>query len=136
MGVMSIAAVLLAVGVPSYRSVRNVSRVSTEVNLLLGDLQYARAEAIKQGLRVSACASTDGASCSSATTWLAGWIVFSDSNGNATVDGGETVLRVQKAFPGGDTISPGTLNAITFNRWLRAQSPERGRGAGAARCDQ
>lgn len=114
--VIAIVAILFAIGVPSYRSVRASARVSTEVNGLLGDLQYARSEALKQGLTVTACVSVSGASCSNSTLWQRGWIVFSDENGNGTVDSNETVLRVQRAFTEGDTVNAGTLKAITFNR--------------------
>ena len=47
MVVILIASILLAVGVPSYRYVTNSNRLSAEVNALLGDLQFARSEAIK-----------------------------------------------------------------------------------------
>ena len=46
MVVMAIVAILLGIGVPSYRYITNSYRMSAEVNGLLGDLQYARAEAI------------------------------------------------------------------------------------------
>jgi len=114
--VVSIVAILFAIGVPSYRSVQAASRVSTEVNGLLNDLQFARSEALKQGLTVTACVSPGAAACANSTNWHSGWIVFSDLNGNGVVDTGETVLRVQKPFTGGDTVSAGTLKLITFNR--------------------
>jgi len=113
---MAIGAILTAVGVPTYRYVTNSSRVSSEINGLLGDLQYARAEAIKEGQTVTVCASADGATCSGVTTWQTGWIVFSDSNGNQAVDVGEPIRRVQPAFKGTDTLSGTPLAAVTFNR--------------------
>jgi type IV fimbrial biogenesis protein FimT len=114
--VVSIVAILFAIGIPSYRSAQAASRVSTEVNSLLTDLQFARSEALKQGLTVTTCVSPGAAACATSTSWHTGWIVFSDANGNGTVDTAETVLRVQKPFVGGDTVSAGTLKAITFNR--------------------
>src|SRR5438874_13781183 len=83
---------------PSYRYIANSYRMSAEVNGLLGDLQYARSEAIKEGQTVTTCVSADGTGCTGGTAWANGWIVFSDPNANATVDAGETVLRVQGAF--------------------------------------
>jgi len=68
--VMSIVAILLSLGVPSYRSITNSYRLSSEVNGLLGDLMYARAEAIKEGQPVTVCASTNGTTCSAGTAWL------------------------------------------------------------------
>src|SRR5271156_5209026 len=116
---MSIVAILLAIGIPSFKYVTVSNRISTEVNGLLGDMQFARSEAVKEGLPVTVCSSTDGQNCSNGdTTWQSGWIVFLDSNGNQTVDPGETVMRVQNKFSSTDTFVPdnGAFAAITFNR--------------------
>ena len=63
MVVVAIVAILLGVGVPSYRYITNAYRMSAEVNGLLGDLQYARSEAIKEGQTVTTCVSKDGIAC-------------------------------------------------------------------------
>jgi type IV fimbrial biogenesis protein FimT len=119
MVVTAIVAILLGIGVPSYRYVTNSYRMSAEVNGLLGDLQYARSEAIKEGQTVTTCVSTNGTACTGGTAWASGWIVFSDPNANATVDAGEAVLRVQSAFTGRipDTFNASNaVTAITYNR--------------------
>jgi len=116
---MSIAAILLTIAVPSFRYVTNANRIAGEVNGLLGDLQFARAEAIKEGRNVTVCISTDGQNCvANANTWQSGWIVFSDPTDTGVVDPGETVLRWQKTFSSTDTfVDPNNnLPAITFNR--------------------
>ena len=51
--------ILLAIGVPSFRYIANANRIATEANNLLGDLQFARSEAIKEGQSVSVCVSSD-----------------------------------------------------------------------------
>ena len=117
--VMGIVAMLMAIGIPSYKYVTNANRISAEINGLLGDLQYARSEAIKEGQTVSVCVSSDQATCVGATTttWNNGWIVFSDPNGNGTVDAGDLVLRAQKPFTGTDTLNANnSVGVITFNR--------------------
>jgi len=114
---MAIVAILVSLAGPSFTSVTNSNRIAGEVNGLLGDLQYARAEAVKEGLFATVCASTNGTTCSGANAWQSGWIVFSDVNGNATVDGGDAILRVQRAFTSTDTFVPNpAVAAITFNR--------------------
>ncbi len=114
---MAIAAILLTIGVPSFQYVTNANRVSAEVNGLLGDLQYARAEAIKEGQTVTVCTSNDGASCAASSSWQGGWIVFSDPTNVGHVDNGEPILRVQSAFSGTDTFdSSNNVVAVTFNR--------------------
>ena len=115
--VITIVGILMAIGVPAYRTVTNSSRIAAEVNGLLGDLQFARAEAIKEGQTVTVCVSADGANCTNSTNWQSGWIVFSNPNGNAVVDGGETVLRAQAPFTNTDTFqSTNNVAAVTFNR--------------------
>jgi type IV fimbrial biogenesis protein FimT len=119
MVVMAIVAILLGIGVPSYRYISNSYRMSAEVNGLLGDLQYARAEAIKEGQTVTVCVSTNRTACTGGTAWAGGWIVFSDPDADATVDPGETVLRVQSAFTGRipDTFNAdNNVSAIRYNR--------------------
>lgn len=113
---LTVAAVVTALVMPSYQYVTNSSRVSAEINALLGDLQYARAQAIKEGQPVTVCASADGLTCSGVATWKQGWIVFSDPNANTVVDAGEPIRRWQKPFAGTDTLDGGGLSALSFNR--------------------
>ena len=117
MVVVAIVAILLGIGIPSYRYITNSYRMSAEVNGLLGDLQYARAEAIKEGQTVTACVSNTGTSCTGETDWATGWVVFSDPTAGQTVTAG--VLRVQKGFTGtpSDAFNANpNVTAITFNR--------------------
>lgn len=117
--VSAIVAILLGVGVPSYRYITNSYRMSAELNSLVGDLMYARAEAIRQGQPVALCVSVDGLTCSGATTWQNGWIVFPDPGGNGSADAPGTILRVQQAFAGAnpDTFAlTNPISSIIFNR--------------------
>lgn len=120
MSVVSIVAILMAIGAPSYRYITNSNRLTAEVNGLLGDLQFARAEAVKEGQTVTVCASSDGATCSTGgtgTSWEIGWIVFSDGGTLGAVDGSDFILRIQKPFSNGDTFTAKSkVQAITFNR--------------------
>jgi type IV fimbrial biogenesis protein FimT len=111
MVVIMVAAVLMAIGVPSYRYVTNSNRISSEVNGLLGDLQFARSEAIKEGVRVMVCPSTDQQKCATSTTWDRGWIVTSPALTPA-------VLRVQPAFanPNDSFTSDNNVVSVSFDR--------------------
>jgi type IV fimbrial biogenesis protein FimT len=116
---MAIVAILLAIAIPSYRYVTNANRIAAEINGLLGDMQYARSEAIKEGQTVTVCVSTNSTSCAGAavSTWEKGWLVFSDLNGDHQVNGTDTILRVQSAFSGTDTFSALPASGyVTFNR--------------------
>ncbi len=115
--VILIVGILAAIGVPSYEYVTTSNRIATEADALLGDMQYARSEAIKEGLPVTVCVSTDGTTCATNdTSWNDGWIVFADSNGNHTVDAGEPVLRTQAAFAPDTFTADNDFAWITFNR--------------------
>jgi len=55
---LTIVATLTGLAIPSYRYITNSSRIAGEINNLLGDLQYARFQAIKQGQTITVCASS------------------------------------------------------------------------------
>jgi len=113
--VVSIAAILLSIAVPSYQSSVTKYRISTEVNGLVGDLQYARSEAIKQGIPVTVCVTADNLTCSGATTWSTGRIVL--VNPLDPVANAGSVLRMAAPFSGTDTAAPApTVTSISFNR--------------------
>jgi type IV fimbrial biogenesis protein FimT len=114
--VISIAAILTAIGVPSYRYVTTSNRISGEINDLMGDLQYARYEAIKEGLTVMVCpaaSATMAVACDSTTAWTEGWIVLSNAN---------VVLRRHLSLSsinahGSDTLTgSANLTFASFNR--------------------
>ena len=117
---MGIAATLMAIGVPSYRYVTYSNRVSTEINSLLGDLQYARSEAVKEGWAVSMCpANNDYTACASTNSWQSGWIIFSDINNDHTIASSANILRVRQKFSSStqDTlVADGAMQFVTFNR--------------------
>jgi type IV fimbrial biogenesis protein FimT len=122
--VMVVVAILAAIGLPSFKYVTVSNRMSSELNGLVGDLQFARSEAVKEGVPITVCVSTTGTSCAAGSSaWESGWIVFTDSNGNNAVDtaAGEAVLRWQKPFTASgstDTLTPSNpvLQAVRFNR--------------------
>lgn len=117
--VVAIVAILLSVGVPSYRYITTSYRMSAEINALVGDLMYARAEAIKEGQPVAICVSTDGLTCSGGTTWQSGWIVFPDPGGNGSADVPGSILHVQSAFTGATPdafVLANPISSIIFNR--------------------
>jgi type IV fimbrial biogenesis protein FimT len=132
--VMGIAAILMSIAVPSYKYITNSNRIAAEVNGLLGDMQFARGEAIKEGQTVTVCVSSDGATCLANTSWNKGWIVFSDVNGDQTVQApNDTVLRVQAVFTSSDTFAANdTISAVTFNREGFAVANGTGLAAGDA----
>jgi type IV fimbrial biogenesis protein FimT len=117
MVVSAIVAILLAIGVPSYKYITTSYRMSSEVNNLLGDLMFARGEALKEGQYVTVCVSSTGTGCT-AGGWQNGWIVFSNPTQAANPAVG-SILRKQAPFSGNpaDTFVANTgITAISYNR--------------------
>lgn len=118
--VMGIVVILISVGVPSFRYVTTANRVSGEINGLLGDMQFARSEAIREGRDVVLCQSSDGTSCTTdPTSWTSGWLVWSDLNDDGAFDPTQEILRHQTPLLSKDTLTPdatSNLTTITFNR--------------------
>ncbi len=74
--VLVIAAILLVIGIPSFRDASVGSRLRDIANDLNASVQVARSEAIKRNVPVTLCRSTDGATCDDADDWGQGWIVL------------------------------------------------------------
>jgi type IV fimbrial biogenesis protein FimT len=128
--VMMIVGILAAIGIPSFRYVTTSNRIASEINGLLGDMQFARSEAVKQGLPVTVCSSNGPAytSCNGGAAWQNGWIAFLDSNGDGVRQASEQIIRTQSKFTSTDTFVPaapnGTFTVITFNREGYAKTNE------------
>ena len=71
----------------------------------------------KRGQTVTTCVSSNGTTCATNNSWQNGWIVFTDVNNDATVDPGDTILRVQSGFAASDTfIASNNVSFVSFNR--------------------
>lgn len=117
--VMLIAGILAAIGTSSFKYVTTSNRISTEINGLLGDMQFARSQAIKTGSPVTVCPSLgpNYNSCTGSATWSSGWIVFLDFNGNGTLDTAtDSIIRVQKSIAPDTLTGTANFKYIVFNR--------------------
>lgn len=110
---LSVLAILLTIGIPSLQMFIQNSRLQSQSTSLMGDLNYARAEAVRLGSPIAVCASADGATCSGTLVWETGWVVFNDVNTNNTVDANE-LLRAAPALGGGNTMRSGRT-LVRFN---------------------
>ncbi|NNF16280.1 MAG: prepilin-type N-terminal cleavage/methylation domain-containing protein [Gammaproteobacteria bacterium] len=117
-----VAGIALSIGVPSFNvSIKN-SRLTTAVNNLVTSMHIARSEATKRGTPVTLCRTDQTAIatpvCGSGSNWRDGWMVFVDTNNNATLDSaaGEDVLHVTGAqHEKLNVISDNVINqAITY----------------------
>lgn len=143
--VVAIAAVLISLATPSFRSLMVKRSVQSAADALVGDLRFARSEAVKRTNTVIVCSSSNGASCLATASWKDGWVVFVDSNGNGAIDAGEDILRVQQVLSNIASIAsltPGSdLPKFTYQSlgWAKAATqtffitPEGSAYASAAR---
>ncbi len=97
MTVIGIVAIMAAIAFPNFTSTMRSNRVATSSNELLATLALARSEAVRSG-GGGVCASDNGTGCSG-DDWNAGWIVWTDGNGNRVKDGDEPVIRYVEGNP-------------------------------------
>lgn len=124
MVVVAIAAVLASLAVPSFKHLIQSSSISTSVNTFLGDLRFARSEALRRGGAVIMCRSDSPEAtspvCGSGSGtggigWATGWIVFYDQDGNGDRSASSTdpVLRRQAALTSLDYVLQTTGGSST-----------------------
>lgn len=74
--VISIAAVLATIAVPSFRDMLRTTRQNSALGLVINDLNLARGEAIKRNSSVIVCArNAAGDDCAVSGDWQVGWLV-------------------------------------------------------------
>ena len=92
---------ILSAGTISVVHLVQSSRIASDVNTLIADLNLARSEAIKRGQPVTACQSDSTTDCTGSSSWHQGWIVFDDPNTNRLLDDGEVLIRAQQPLLAG-----------------------------------
>lgn len=111
---LSVAALLMSAAIPAYRSYVANTHMSAATNQFSAHLNTIRSEAVTRGLPVAMCASNDQSSCSNSGDWSTGWIVFTDSDGDAGVlDGTDKLLHAGRPQTRDTTIE----SASTYVRY-------------------
>ena len=101
---LAVAIILVAVGIPAFRSITANNRAVAQSNSLVTALTLARGEAVKRGVPVTICRSVDNACDDAANDWANGWLVFEDTDASNSMDAGEELIRVWDEAPGNPTI--------------------------------
>lgn len=99
-----IISIVLAFAFPNLSSILRQNRMDAVITELSSALSLARSEAIKRGVGVSLCSSNNGTSCTASTDntdkttvgWQYGWLLFADSNADATVGNSDSLIRVYR----------------------------------------
>jgi len=100
MTALLVLAILVAIAVPSYRSVIKNGNIVASSGEIVSVLQFARTEAVRRGKSVRLVA-TSGSDA--ANEMGPGFTVYLDSNGDSLLSSGEA-LRVISAVPAGTTV--------------------------------
>lgn len=101
---LAVAIVLVAVGIPAFRSITANNRAVAQSNSLVTALTLARGEAVKRGSPVTICRAVGDDCDNGSSDWAtSGWIVFDDADGSGTVADAERI-RVWGAPSGNPTI--------------------------------
>lgn len=116
---ISIIAILLAIGLPSFQGALRSNRLATTTNEMIGSASLAKTEAIRTTLGSGMCATADGgATCGG--SWADGWMVWADGGTGSfgTFDAADTVIRVidphpQMALTVSNTAGP--LTTVSFD---------------------
>lgn len=99
--VTAIAAVVMAIALPSMAAMLGRQRIGTFASALLVTLQLARNDAVRRGGTTVVCKSANGLQCADTGQWEQGWIVFQDLDQDAQRDPDEPLIGRQ------DSASPG-----------------------------
>ncbi len=90
---LSVAIVLLAIGVPSFQNLTHSNQMTAAINTITTHLSLARNEAVTRGTRVVLCPSFNGTDCANSMIWDEDIIMFTDNNKSGHLEEGEKLLR-------------------------------------------
>lgn len=107
---VAVVAILSAIAFPSFQATIRSSQVTSGHNELIGLLNLARSDAIRNNKGGGVCGTSNGTSCDG--SWSAGMMAFSDTSGNGAFENGETVLRYNQISPRLVVTGPAALIAF------------------------
>lgn len=115
---VGVAAILLSVGVPSFRGVIMDNRMVRDSNHFLASINLARSAAVRFQRDATICTTADISvavpTCSAATDWSNGWIVWVDKDRDGASDANE-ILTVQPPINDSTAFSATTATRFTFD---------------------
>ena len=96
---LAIAGLLVGIAVPNYGDWIAEYQMMNFARDLAGNMNTARSEAIKRGIRVNVCKSANRRQCASGGDWAQGFVVHVDVDHDGQIDAGESALKVGEAAP-------------------------------------
>ncbi len=115
---IAIGAVLLAVGVPSFRAVMMDNRLVSKANELVTSVNMARSSAVQFQRNATVCASANYdapvPTCNGATDWSTGWIVWVDKDRDSATDANE-IISVTGPLNNASTLTSTVAGGFTYD---------------------
>jgi len=99
-----IAAILLAVAIPSFKDTSLRNNIEAQISELHAALSLARSEAVSRNTTVSICRSSNQTGCTGGT-WQQGWIVFVDDDANGTFNGTDEIIKVHEQLSNANDLT-------------------------------
>ena len=93
--ILAAIAIVVMISVPGSTMVLEHYRLKSTSSDLVGGLNLAKGEALKRNSTVRVCPSSNGRFCRTDGNWNHGWLVYSDGNGDGTVQ----EIELIEAFP-------------------------------------
>jgi type IV fimbrial biogenesis protein FimT len=113
---LSIATIVMVMAIPSFSTSIKNNRLTTQVNQFVTGINLARSEAIRRGMNVTLCKSSDGGSCVTTGNWSQGFIVFTDQDSNGTYTSStETLLKIFGSAPTQISVTGNTAVASAIS---------------------
>ena len=106
---LAVLGIGLSLAIPGLEGLARDNARATAVNQLVATMHMARSEAITRNQPIAVCPSNNSHNCAE-TSWESGWIRFTDSNRNQTIDADELILGISPPVPGF------VINSGTFSR--------------------
>jgi len=115
---LAVAAIVLSVGVPSFRGVIMDNRLVSQANQFVTSVKMARSAAVRFQRPATVCSSAnfDAAvpTCSANNDWSDGWIVWVDKDRDALTDANE-IISVFGPISAASTLSSTSASRFTYD---------------------
>lgn len=116
---IALLSILLTLGVPSFNSLIRNMNLTTQANQFVASVQLARSEAVRRNCYVLLSAQAGNL----ALHWEGGWQVWSDNNGNGSLDTGELIRQFGSLESNALTSDTAQLR-FTSNGFLDGRTPQ------------
>jgi type IV fimbrial biogenesis protein FimT len=115
---LGVAAIILSVGVPSFRGVIMDNRLVSQANQFVTSVKMARSAAVRYQRPATVCSSDDFnaavPTCSGDPDWSDGWIVWVDKDRNGVTAANE-IISVFGPINESSTLSSATSSSFTYD---------------------